>query len=891
MKQTNSFLNELNDEKRKIVESDGNILVIANPGTGKTRLLTYKFVYLLNQGLKPEDILCLTFTNKAKKELEDRIIELIQKEKLNLDLSKLNIHTFHSYALDFMEEDEIVSTNLLRFSIYRFLKDNKVLNYGDEYLIETIVPKMENLLRYLKSFGITPEKINIKNVKKFIEGTEKFDKEELEKFAEDFIEIYKYYELKKSKKGIDYADMLINFSKLKHPKKFKYVLIDELQDVNTIEADIALKTGNNFVAVGDKKQAIFGFQGGSINNFKKFSKAKQFVLSENFRSSNEVLNYAKECFINKTKDPNHKQDLKDLKNNNAKPSEKPLIYEVPKEDTYKVVCELTRQLSKDKKKVAIITRTNSQIVRISKELKARGIDHSSTFFQASTDAKEKIIVFLKGILSSDVQLIKNSMFTPFFPCTIQEAFNIANEKTKTLEDVYKLCSEYKRLRESIKTINDLDIVFKERIIPISINYGREFLLSSLNIQNALSEALKVVEDINMKNIVDYLESSDLLVDTSDVEKQVILTSVHKSKGKEYENVIYVPLKTRDTSNFQDRIVESILLSEGIDAKEELEEESLRIDFVALTRAKTKLCIVTEKAEDCINSYSSIASIEARDIESFDVSEKTRRAYNLFINKEYDKAKQLLETDSSWIIKFIKNHFDNLDHLSYSGLNSDPYDYLTKNILKIKDFSSSTDLGSKVHDIAQRLCNGEELEVEKELEPFKENIEKILVLIKKEYPEFVEAEGEIRTGMSKLVDTDVCIEFKGFIDAVFKNKDNYLIIDWKTDKKTENDSKHRQQLEAYKRAYSLKNNIPLDKIKVAIAFIGLRKTINTGEINYLFDNKQPTKSAFETFSKKVNTILEWKKNPVTYFNDLIEKEINDDLINAVKEQYKKENLLK
>ena len=83
-----------------------------------------------------------------------------------------------------MEENEIVSSNLLRFSIYRYIEENQILNYSDEYLIETIVPKMENLLRYLKNFGITPNKINIKKVKSFIEEDEKFTKEELDKFLE-----------------------------------------------------------------------------------------------------------------------------------------------------------------------------------------------------------------------------------------------------------------------------------------------------------------------------------------------------------------------------------------------------------------------------------------------------------------------------------------------------------------------------------------------------------------------------------------------------------------------------------------------------------------------------------------------------------------------------------
>ena len=591
---TKDFLTDLNEEKQEIIKTDGNVLVVANPGTGKTKLLAYKFVYLLKQGLKPQEILCLTFTNKAKRELEDRIIELIKNQGLDTDISNLNVHTFHSYALDFMEEDEIVSSNLLRFSIYRYLKDHEILNYSDEYLIDTIVPKMENLLRYLKSFGITPNKINLEKAKKFIQSDEKLSKEELDKFAEDFVKAFEYYEKAKEKKGIDYADMLINFLSLRNHSKFKYVLVDELQDVNVIEADIALKSGDNFVAVGDKKQAIFGFQGGSTINFKKFGQSTNFILSENFRSSNEVLNYASEAFTSKTKDTSHKEDLRDLKNKEAKPSVKPQIYETPKEDTYRVACELVKQLSREHKKVAVIARTNSQLMEISKELKNRGIDHSSTFFSASRDAKEKIITFLKGVLTNDVQIIKNSMFTAFFPCSVQDAFDIANKKTKTLEEIYRLCPEFKRLRESVKNLSDLDIIFRERITPVSVNYGREFLLASLNIQDALREAIKVIDTLDMKNIIDYLQSSDLLIDGSDVEKQVIVTTVHKSKGKEYDAVIYVPTKTRNNSNFQDGTVEAILKSEGIDAKEELEEEALRLDFVACTRARSRLCIITVK---------------------------------------------------------------------------------------------------------------------------------------------------------------------------------------------------------------------------------------------------------------------------------------------------------
>ena len=150
----------LNPEKQAIIAQDGNVLVTANPGTGKTRLLAYKYVDLINKGIAPEQILCLTFTVKARREMESRILEVIKKTKIDIDVSKLNVFTFHSYALDNIDENEVLSTNLLRFAIFRFLKDKKMLNYSDERLLDHYVPKIENLIRYVKAFGITPDKID-----------------------------------------------------------------------------------------------------------------------------------------------------------------------------------------------------------------------------------------------------------------------------------------------------------------------------------------------------------------------------------------------------------------------------------------------------------------------------------------------------------------------------------------------------------------------------------------------------------------------------------------------------------------------------------------------------------------------------------------------------------
>ena len=173
---------------------------------------------------------------------------------------------------------------------------------------------MENLIRYLKSFGITHEQINVDDVKNYITDFKRFTKEELELFFEEFVKIYAFYEEIKGAHGLDYTDMLLDFLNLGRIPKFRYVLVDELQDVNRMEADISLLSAENFIAVGDQKQAIFGFQGGSILNFMKFSDSTHYVLSENFRSTNPILTYSREYFSSNTNESHHSDELKNLIN-------------------------------------------------------------------------------------------------------------------------------------------------------------------------------------------------------------------------------------------------------------------------------------------------------------------------------------------------------------------------------------------------------------------------------------------------------------------------------------------------------------------------------------------------------------------------------------------------
>ena len=754
-----------------------------------------------------------------------------------------------------------------------------MLNYSDERLLAHYVPKIENLIRYVKAFGITPDKIDTVEVKKHLEESDKLTKEEMDKFADYFLDIYHDYEEIKNKRGVDYSDLLIKFSLLKEVPQFEYVLIDELQDVNTMEADIALKSATYFFAVGDSKQAIFGFQGGSILNFKKFMHSTQFVLSENFRSTNEILSYASEYFTSNTKEEDHKKELNGFKNANNESGSKPIVYKVDKNQMYAAACELAKTFSG---KTAIIARTNSQIEAIAKELTPSGLDFSSTFFSASNDAKNHIISFLKGVLSSDVQEVRNSMFTPFFPCSLQDAFQITEHKNITLPELLEKSPPFKLMRESVKTVEDVNKLFNDHIIPICISYGQEYLSTAMTIQEAYQESLVVLpstdlptSDKDIHTLTSFLQVKDLLSHDSDVEKGIVLSTVHKAKGKEFDNVIYLPKTAEGRKGFEDEVVQAILYSKGKDVEEELKEETLRTNFVAFTRAKKQLVILTTEPTNYSNTASEEKKAPEADNTELNLTESKHRAFDLFVNGQFEEAKKLLENKDRWIKDFVKNYFESLEHTSFSSLpetyrdgRGKAFDYFVDKMLGIKKTSYAMSLGSEVHDAAMLILSEKEHSASKNAEPYIENVKKIIDDL-----DYDDVQPELKLEVSlKHLEFDSELKFQSRIDAVFKKGDKYTIVDWKIDKDTGWAGEHRQQLEVYKRLLAINDEIPLDKIKVAIGFVGLRPyTINTGSgIDKKYDAKQPDKRAFNTFSKKVDKLLSWIKDPEQFFEEFIEE---------------------
>lgn len=875
----------INDEKQKIIDCPGNVLVTANPGTGKTLLLAHKYVSLLQNGAHAKDILCLTFTRKARKEMEERITDLLHKKDLVVDPLDLNIHTFHSYALENLEESTLVSTNLLRYAIFRFIKEHKILSYSDAYLLDTIVPKMENLIRYLKSYGVGVDDIDIGQVKGLLTDFKEYSKKDLEDFTDRFVEIYRYYETIKCNTGLDYTDMLINFLKKPSLPRFASVLVDELQDVNTMEAEIALRSADCFIAVGDQKQAIFGFQGGSILNFKKFDDSIKFVLSENFRSTNGILSYARAYFSTRTKQDHHRIELKDLENKTQGFGEKPIICDAPRSDLYPSVCQLVESLTSRSSTLAIIARTNTQIMMISRELQRRGIKHSSTFFSASSDAQSSIITFLRALVHNNMDHVKAAMFTPFFPISIQDAFELSEQKYLSLDIVYNKSPGFKQMRKDIRSVDDVGIIFENVIIPVALTYGEEYLLAALGMMDAFSEAIKLLSDRHIDNIASFLEVTDLASSESTVENPIILTTVHKSKGKQFDDVIYVPSKTTDKSNFQDMVVKTILHSKGFNAEEELEEETLRVNFVAFTRAKKRLFIVTDKPNEYRNEFSIDQSLEGAMSGEPTYAELKRRAYTLFVCKQYSEAQKLIEQKRCWLRDYIRQHFMNLESISFSSLTTDPYLYLKRRILQIGIRSESMNIGTQVHLVAEKIIEGEAYTPRTDLQQQERNIQQLLDEIHQNYPHDVGVEEIIKTPLSTLIDEEVGLLFSGKIDAVFKNDaDEYLIVDWKTDRNTNYAAEHRQQLSTYRKVYSLIHGIPIEKIKVAIGYVGLRKVIDDGVIRAELDIRQPSATAFDTFTKHLKIFLSWRNDVDLFFKALSEVKDDEVLLRSVLEQY-------
>ncbi len=889
-----------------------NTLIIANPGTGKTTALANRVVELLKAGVPEKDILCITFTNKAAQEMRDKVNTRIKEAGLkDVKAQEISVHTFHSYALDYLQEVEgkyrIIGNNAVRYSIYKSFERNRALNYGNDYIIEEIVPKTENAIRYLKSFGILPMKIDQQKVlpelRRIYEEEEitNVTLEENEKFLGYFVIAFDDYERSKPDGYIDYNDLLIKFveSHDRSKRRYGHVLVDELQDVNDLEARIASKSGDSLFLVGDRKQAIFGFQGGSVGNFARFSAASadRKTLLTNYRSPQQVLDYAKAHFLSNTVDGSYEAELRGLKSERKERGEVQVIVTDNQENAC-VKKALSLLKSGGDGSVAIITRTNGQLLRMSRILDSKGVEYTSTVSNAtSSNARDEVIKFLRGILYDDPERVIAALFTPFSGVPLKEAFAVSekhSEEALSISEMRKMAPAFFRIRDNCPDVASVRRLFPDVILPVSVSMGRDGFITASALQRNIAEFFETVQRPTRDDLFNYLAVTEESYEPIGRHARLVLTTVHKAKGLEFGDVVYAPKKTRDSFSFIDAVVYAIIKSvTGKDVREELEEEKLRVDFVAFTRTRGSLYIITNaknQAEYAIDGLSTSVA-DAADDEPEPVADGYSGAYSMFVAGDYERAKEALKRKDDWLMELIAAYFGDVGKLSYSLVSDskDPYGFLKNRILKVPRFAAALTIGSRIHEMAESRFRGtlRTEHVAGEDKGYLSNIAAIDRQIKDTYKaQQIAAEESITMPLHDVfaVTDGDGMEFKGTIDAVYRCDDGrYLLVDYKTDRTIDYATEHRKQLAVYKRLYSRHHGVDEGKIDVAIAYLGLKGKINTGRLDFELDAKQPSAVLLKNFEKDIGQFIGYIKDPKAFARTVLDKESDEMLFAAVRKE--------
>ena len=593
-------LSTLNDKQKEAVEwPDGPILVLAGAGSGKTRVLTTKLAYLVNvKGVNPYNILAITFTNKAAKEMKERAYKM-----LGSDAYKMQISTFHSLGLLLIREN---------YEKLGFEKNFTILDSDDSL---TIIKKI------LKDMNLDPKFYNPRAIRNKISSAknELMDSNYYSRFAnseyeEIVLEVFRKYEQKVLKNNsMDFDDLLLLPIKLfkdypdvleKYQDRFKYILVDEYQDTN--EAQYILikmlsKKYQNICVVGDLDQSIYGFRGANFRNIlnfeKDYPKAKVIPLEENYRSTGNILNVANDIIKH-----NKQRKEKNLwtKNDNGPKIRYHRAYDEKDEANY--VMEEIRKLiinGEPKSSIAVLYRTNAQSRNMEEVLLRENIPYKvvgSFYFYNRKEIKD-LISYLKLIYNTndDVSLMRviNVPKRQIGPKTIENLASMALDKGVSLYEAIDGGKEleFKKLIEKLKKESE-NISLTELVEMILVESGMRRELESSKTLEAevrlenLEEFKSITKNFEENNGVISLEEFLLEISlVSDIEEHknnndvVTLMTVHSAKGLEFDHVFIIGLEEGLFPH-----------SNCLDSSDEIEEER-RLCYVAVTRAKKTLTLV------------------------------------------------------------------------------------------------------------------------------------------------------------------------------------------------------------------------------------------------------------------------------------------------------------
>lgn len=666
------FLEGLNDRQKEAVEYiDGPLLILAGAGSGKTRVLTYKIAYLIDREIvKPWEILAITFTNKAAREMKERALRLCEK------CSETWLGTFHSVCVRILKREIELLGYTRDFNIFDELDKEKLIK---EELKKLNIDEKQLPVSSI-CYEISKAKDDMKTPEKYIlEAYGDYRKEQIAKVYAEYAKDMKSYN------AIDFDDIIMltvkvfieNPDRLEYyQNKFKYILVDEYQDTNKIQFNlISMLAGlsGKICVVGDESQSIYGFRGADISNIlnfeKQFDGAKVIKLEENYRSTKTILEAANNVIKNNDSkiDKNlwtENEEGEKITFNNASNEYAEIEFVVDKID------EICRKENKKYSDFAVLFRTNAQS-RVIEEV----------FMKASTPYKligglkfysrkeiKDLTAYMKFLQNTnDAVSLKRIINVPkrgIGDTALEKLETMANERSVSIWDVIKDSNSYISMRGGSNILCFRDIIFElmekkdkclvsefmKEIIKIS---GYEDMLneeSSREAQNRMENLMEYIgvamefEKENADNTLgDFLDSIALVADVDNLEEEtesVTLMTLHSAKGLEFDTVFLVGME------------EGLFPSNRSIEEDEKVEEERRLCYVGITRARKKLFMTCASKRTIYGSTT--YTIPSRFIEEvpknlYDEDAfqgngfKTSSRHDMFLNNEFAAASKVTVT--------------------------------------------------------------------------------------------------------------------------------------------------------------------------------------------------------------------------------------------------------
>ena len=619
-----TYLEGLNEKQREaVLHVEGPLMIVAGAGSGKTKVLTTRVAHLMANGVDAFNILALTFTNKAAKEMKERVEHILG----NNEARNLYIGTFHS-----------VFARILRTEGPKLGYPNNFTIYDTDdakNVVKTVINELNLDDKHYKPSTVYNR---ISSAKNALVGPAEYandyyiQQEDMRSNRPAIGQIYDAYVKRCFKNGaMDFDDLLLKFYELlktfpeslsKYQHKFKYILIDEYQDTNPAQYEIIKLLGamhENVCVVGDDAQSIYSFRGATIQNILQFQKdyeeVKVVKLEQNYRSTQSILNTANEV-IKKNKS----QIPKDLWTENAEGEKIRLVRTMTDNDEGKFVADTIQEqklrnhfFNRD---FAILYRTNAQSRAFEEALRRMGIPYTIyggiSFYQRK-EIKDYIAYLRIVINPKDEEALKRIINYPtrgIGKTTIDKAVLFANEnnismwevleqarkfgfKSGTAEVIDEFVTMIKSFQSMLKKHNAYEVAFH---IGKQTNFVRELFNDKSaegvaryeNIQELLNSIKEWIEspdneegELVDKGLGSYLQQITLLTDADEKDPNadtVKVMTIHAAKGLEFA-VIFV-------AGLEEMLFPNAL---SINTREELEEER-RLFYVAITRAKKRLWI-------------------------------------------------------------------------------------------------------------------------------------------------------------------------------------------------------------------------------------------------------------------------------------------------------------